>query len=175
MQVLAVGQPYDLSIKEWPEGCLYNYDNSGHWLHYLLSHPSELEKSSIQKGEATFGLYVRGPVIFLVHRFGEMLWQDAPYSWWLVSEEFRHIPDVSEGLHALLKVVMVDTATGLVAALRALTFSADFTKKLHEAIVHQSQQPFCQSRYDAAIREVYSRLSTEELVGLSEVFCKGGE
>ncbi len=175
MQVLAIGQPYDPSIKEWPEGCLYNYDNSGHWLHYLLNGPSDLEKSSIQKGEATFGLYVHGPVIFLLHRFGEMPWQDAPYSWWLVSEEFRQIPDVSEGLHALLKVVMVDTASGLIAALRALTFSAEFTKQIHEAISRQSEEPFCLSQYDAAIREVYSRLSTEQLVRRSEVFCKGGE
>jgi len=69
----------------------------------------------------------------------------------------------------------VDTATGLVAALRALTFSAEFTKRLHEAIVRQSNEPCSRSQYDQAIREVYSRFAIEELVRRSEIFCKGGE
>lgn len=175
MQILAIGQPYDPSIKAWPEGTHYNYDVSGHCLHYLYHAPNELERSSIQKGEASFGLYVHGPVIFLLHRFGEMLWHDAPYNWWRVSEEHRRIPEVLDGLHALLKVVLVDTATGLVAALRALTFSADFTRRLHEAILQQSKQPCSRSQYDETIREVYSRFAIEELVRRSKIFCKRGE
>lgn len=175
MHVLAVGQPYDPAISQWPEGCHYNFDDSGHWLHYLFRNPSEAERRSIQAGQAQFGLYVNGPIIFLLHQFGEMPWNDASYSWWRVSEESRQIPEVSGEIHALLKVVMVDTDTGLVAAMRALTFSAPFTKRLHEAIRYQSEQPRGQALHDEIIQDVYARYPTEDLVGMAEIFCKGGE
>jgi len=175
MHVLAIGQPYDPSIRKWPQGCHYNYDSSGHWLHYLFRNPSEVERSSIQAGQAQFGLYIHGPVIFLLHKFGDLLWNDAPYNWWRVSQESRDIPEVSDEIHALLRVVMVDTATGLVAALRALTFSAPFTRRLHEAIRSQSEHPAGQVLHDEIVNDVYGRYTTEDLVGMAEIFCKGGE
>jgi hypothetical protein len=175
MHVLAIGQPFDPSITQWSEGCHYNYDGSGHWLHYLYHEPSTVEVTSIQSGEAQFGLYVHGPLIFLLHQFGNMPWNDAAYSWWRVSEEPRQLPEVDGGYHALLKVVMVDTATGLVAALRALTFSAEFTEELHRAIRHQAEQSWNLGDYDSAVREIYSKFSTNDLVDRAQAFCKGGD
>jgi hypothetical protein len=175
MDMIAIGQPYDPSIKSYPEGCHYNFDASGHWLHYLYNKPSKIDVQSIQKGEAQFGLYVREPLIFLLHQFGDMAWNDASYNWWLVSEDSRKIPEECEGVHALLKVVMVDTETGLVAALRALTFSAEFTKRLHEVIRSQIEQPWSKDRHEQAVRYVYSRYSSMDLVERAEIFCKGGE
>ena len=134
MHILAVGEPYDTSIELWPEGCHYNYDASGHWLHYLYSHPTSEEISAIQRGPAQFGLYTQESVIFLLHQFGDMPWNEAPYSFWLVSEEHRRLPELTDGEHAFLRVVLIDTATGIVAALRALTFSSEFTRKLHGEI-----------------------------------------
>jgi hypothetical protein len=174
MEVLAIGEPYDPSITNWPEGCHYNYDSS-HWLHYLFTKPTSSEIASIQKGEAQFGLYIHGPVVFLLHQFGEMAWHDAPYSWWMVSDECRQVPTVGDGLHALLKVVLVDTESGLVRALRALTFSAGFTEYLHLAIRRQSQEPCSRELYEQVIRRVYNKYSTADLVKRGEIFCKGGE
>ncbi len=175
MHVISIGEPYDPSLSDWPEGCLYNYDMSGHWLHYLYKSPSDLEVSSVQRGTAQFGLYVHDSAIFLLHQFGDMPWNDAAYSWWIVPEQERRLPEVCDELHALLKVVMVDTSTGLVAALRALTFSAEFTKRLHEAIRTQSKKSFSRSRHDQIVRDVYSRFTTDDLVLRSEIFCKGGD
>ena len=175
MHVLAIGEPYDRSIQKWPEGCHYNFDASGHWLHYLFIHPSKIEISSIQQGAVRFGLYVHGPVIFLLHQLGDLFWNDAPYSWWRVPAEHRRLPEVSGGVHALVKTVLVDTSSGLVAALRVLTFSAEFTRRLHEAILLQTQSPWDPAQHDQVIREVYSRFSTEDLVHRAEILCKGGD
>jgi hypothetical protein len=175
MEILAIGQPYDPSIANWPEGCHYNYDASGHWLHYMYSNPTPLEISSIESGEAQFGLYIYEPVIFLLHRFGEMAWHDAAYSWWLVSEEFRHVPTVGDGLHALLKVVLIDSETGLIKALRALTFSPEFTEYLHQAVRRQLEKPWNAAKYERAMRHVYGNYSTMDLVDRVEAFCKGGD
>lgn len=175
MDILAVGQPYDPSVLEWPEGCHYNYDRSGHWLHYLFNNPREEERTSIQSGDAQFGLYVHGPVLFLLHQFGDMPWNDASYCWWRVAVEDRAVPEISDSLHALLKVVMVDTANGSVVALRALTFSAEFTRRLHEAIRYQAAHQWNAIHQERLVSLVYSKFTINDLVWRSEVFCKGGE
>src|SRR5208283_3662621 len=82
MQILAINEPFDQTINRWPEGTMFNVDASGHWLIYFYSSPSQVEIQSIQEGEARFGLFIADPVIFLLHQFGEMPWNDAPYSVW---------------------------------------------------------------------------------------------
>lgn len=175
MHVLAVGQPYSTEACEWPEGCHYNFDAAGHWLHYFYENPTRTEIDSIQRGPAKFGLFVQDPVIFLLHQFGQMLWHDAPYSWWLVSREHRRIPEITVDEHAFLRVALVDTTTGVVAALRALTFSVEFTRSLHGEILRQSENPWSSSQHDAVIKYVYSRFTTEDLIERSIIFCNGGD
>lgn len=175
LEILAVGEPFKYDGEILPEGTHYNFDASGHWVHYLYRRPTPSEIRSIQAGEAQFGLFVQEPVVFLLHRFGQMLWNDSPYSWWLVSEEARKVPTSGDGLHALLKVVMVDIQSRLVVALRALTFSPDFTERLHQAILKQIERPWTKQEHEGLVRHVYSRYSTLDLVKRAEIFCKGGE
>jgi hypothetical protein len=175
LSIIAIGEPFDPDVETFPEGCHFNYDSSGHWLHYLYQSPTKVEIDSVQKGEAQFGLFTRGPLILLLHQFGDMAWNDAAYSWWLVSPEFRRIPEETDGLHALLKTIMVDTQSGLVVAIRALTFSAEFTICLHDAIRGQTREPWSKDRHEKAVRYVYSRYTTLDLVERGEIFCKGGE
>jgi hypothetical protein len=175
LEILAIGEPFPFSCERLPEGPIYNFDLGGHMLHYFFRMPTPSEISSLQSGEAEFGLYVHGPAIFLLHRFGEMLWQDSSYSWWLVAEEARKIPTVGDGLHALLKVVMVDTETRIIVALRALTFSPVFTEELHQAILGQIERPWNRDQYEQTVRDLYERHTTIELVKRASIFCKGGE
>jgi hypothetical protein len=173
--IIAVGERFDPDMETFPEGCHFNYDLSGCWLHYLYQNPTQTEIDSIQKGEARFGLYTKGPTIFLLHRFGKMNWHDAAYSWWLVTPEFRKVPEECTDLHALLKVVLVDTVTGVVKALRALTFSSQFTSCLHAAIRKQTEMPWSKEQHERTVRDIYERYSTMDLVNMGEIFCRGGE
>jgi hypothetical protein len=175
MNILAIGQPFDETVQHWPEGTMFNYSATGAWLIYFYSAPSRMEISSIQEGPAEFGLYMAGPVLFLLHKFHPMPWNDAAYSVWLVHEDERVLPEISDHLHALLRVVLVDTSTGLVAALRACTFSAQFTKTLHQAIHFQASLPWNPSLHERIIREVYATQSTDDMVRQCKLFCKGGD
>jgi hypothetical protein len=172
---LIIGQPYDSSIIEWPEGCHFNYDDSGHWLHYMFNNPSKDEIESIQSGSAEFGLFIQEPVIFLLHRFGEMLWQDASYSWWRVAKDHRHVPDLSPAFHALLKVVLIDSSNGIVKAMRALTFSAEFTHRLHKEIIGQIESPWDAEQHDRIINSIYQTYTSAEMADHSVIRCRGGE
>ncbi|MFC1836707.1 hypothetical protein ACFL2Q_18610 [Thermodesulfobacteriota bacterium] len=175
MQILSISEPLDPPVPEWPEGTHYNSDDSGHWLHLFFRDPLPVEVNSIQAGPAEFGLFVHDSVIFLLFRFGMIPLNDAPYSWWLVSEESRAVPEVRDDLHALLKVVLVDVSSGLVSALRVLTFSAELTKRLHQEIPQQTTQPWNPERHNEGIEHVHNKFNTLNLVGRSLVMCRGGE
>jgi hypothetical protein len=172
---LVIGQPYDLTTTEWPEGCHYNFDDSGHWLHYMFHNPSKVEIESIQGGAAQFALYVEDPCIFLLHQFGGMLWNDTPYSWWLVSEEHRTLPDTNPTLHALLKVVLIDSSNGIVKGLRALTFSAEFTLRLQQEIRRQAVMPWSRVKHEEVIQSIYQTYSSAEMAERAVIRCKGGD
>ena len=175
MEAIAVGQQYEPGVVDWPEGCTYNYDIGGHWLHYLYRNPTPVEVASIMRGPAQFAIFIQEPVIFLMHQFGDMPWSDAPYSWHLVPEKSRQLPELDPNLHALLKVVMLDSETGVVTALRALTFSSEFTWRLHQAIRAQTILKWDAELHDRTITSVYGTLSQEDMVQRAGTRCKGGE
>ena len=172
---LAIGEPYDTSVTEWPEGSVYSYDSSGHWILIMYRQPTELERRSVQEGPVNFALYEQFPVFFLCHQFGRMGWHDCPYSWWRVPPEGRSLPDMTPGYHALVKTVLIDSSTGLVAALRACTFSSEFTQRLHLSIRAQSQTYWTDQEHEEIIKSVYRMYSPEELALRAGIRCKGGD
>ncbi|MFC1833553.1 hypothetical protein ACFL2Q_02320 [Thermodesulfobacteriota bacterium] len=175
MQILSIGEPLDPSVPKWPEGSHYNFDDSRHWLRLFFRNPIPVEVNSVQTGPAQFGLFVHDSVIFLLFRFGMIPWNDAPYSWWLVSEETRVLPEVRDDVHALMKVVLVNVSTGLVSALRALTFSAEFTKRLHQEILNQSTKPWNPERHNEVIDDIHNKFNALDLVKRTVVMCRTGE
>lgn len=85
------------------------------------------------------------------------------------------MPEPRSDIHALLRVVLLDSNTGIVKALRVLTFSAEFTHRFHQEVIYQSQMPWSQGRHDEVIQSVYRRYSPEEMALLSVIRCRGGE
>ena len=172
---IALGEPYDPSVTEWPEGSLYCYDTSGHWILILYQKPTEMEIRSVQEGVVNFALYVQSPVIFLLHQFGQMAWHDCPYSWWKVPLESRSLPDTAQGYHALVKTALIDASTGIVRGLRVCTFSSHFTSQLHMAIRTQAQSYWTDEEHDKVIRSAYRTYSPEEMAEKAEIACMGGD
>lgn len=179
MQIVAIGKPLFEARRELPEAIEYNYQAGDHTL--LLSmknlHPKEIE--AVRRDEAEFGLYFKDSIIFLLYRFGEVLpWSDSAFSWWNVSEEDRRIPAPQENPHEriLLKIILVEAATGIVKAIRVTTFSPDFTEKLHDAICGQaSGEKLSKAEFVARSLTIYKNKNPAELAAKAVVKTKGGE
>ena len=177
--VLEVGKPYISGRREWPEGVEYNFRAGGHELRMFLHGPRASEVEAVRKGECEFALVVKGPVIFFMYRFGKAVyWSDPSYSWHMVPEDQRTLPD-PEGLEtrALLHMLLVDAKNGLVLALRTVSFSPAFTRALHDAIRAQAASPWVgQATYDAALADLYRRYPTsDDLLRCAAVRTWGGE
>jgi hypothetical protein len=172
--VIEIGKPIP-GDQEFPqEGCHYSYDASGHWLHYIYNDPSGEEIENIQKGEAQFGLYVDGNALFLLHKFGYLPWSDSPYSWWRVTPEYRKVPWIDRKLHAPITVVLIDQKTKIVRALRFVTFTKEFTLRLHEAILNQTKETWDPDSHNKIIDRTYRQFSSEDLARKATIRCLGG-
>ena len=174
-----VGKPYIPGRAGFPEGVEYNYRAGEHELLFFFRSPPRAQIKALRTGECEFALVVEGPVIFLMYHFGEAInWSDAPYSWHLVPEDQRALP-APEGpdRRALLQIILVDAASGLVLALRAVTFSPAFTRGLHAAIRAQAASRWVgQAAYDAALADIYRRYPTSaHLLRCATLRTRGGE
>ena len=157
MKVFEVGKPYIAGRVNWPEGAEYNYHAGAHELRLFINSPSPKEIAAVSNWTSEFALAVEPPVILFLYRFVYGIdWRDAPYSWHLVPADQRTLPD-PEGPEtgAPLHVILVDAGSGLVRALRAVTFSPEFTRTLHGAIRVQAESPWPgQAAYDAAVADL---------------------
>lgn len=179
MQIVAIGKPLFEQRSELPEAIEYSYQAGDHTL--LLSmknlHPKEIEV--VREAEAEFGLYCENGVIFLLYRFGEALpWSDSAFSWWNVAEEDRRLPapQINPATRILLKIILVEAATGIVKAIRVTTLSPDFTEKLHNAIREQAAgKELSRAEFVARSLAIYKNQTPSELVAKAIVKTYGGE
>lgn len=177
MTYLEVGKPYPAALPKI-EGAQYNFRGGAHELLLLFPSPSHREIDAVRRRTAEFALVLHRDVIFLLYRFADGVpWSDAAYSFHLVKEAEREMPQapsISTDFRALLTIILVDSATNLVCAIRALSFSPEFTRHLHEAIAFQAQHPI-PADYDRQIREAYTLWpSTEKMLAAASVRCMGG-
>lgn len=179
MQIVAVGKPLFEERTELPEAIEYNYQSGDHTL--LLSmknlHPKEIE--AVRESEAEFGLYCENSIVFLLYRFGAHLpWSDSAFSWWNVAEEDRQIPasQANPAERVLLKIILVEAATGIVKAIRVTTLSPAFTEKLHDAIREQTKsKPFSRNEFVNRSLQIYQKFKPAEFAANAIVKTKGGE
>lgn len=161
---ISVGELLVSGKTSWPQTCEYNYYHNGHELRLFYATPTEKEVEGVKKGECEFAFLADGPVIFVMYRFGQAPWSDTPYSWHLVPDDMKPAmptsPQTAE-TRAILSVILVDALTGIVKALRAVTFSPHFTHLLHAAIAAQASTPWVgRKAYDEHLAACYRKWPT---------------
>jgi hypothetical protein len=193
MHIYEVGQLYHPNRTEWPEAVEYNYRAGEHELHLFLADPTPAEIQGVRIGSAEFSLYIERDLLVLLFQFWEgqevdeeptptlgvaLPWSDAPYNWWLNAPEDRTLPnpEPTDVERALLHVTLVNARTGIILALRAVTFSPEFTQHLNAAIRRQARTSWDPIRYDKALAALYRRYpTTDAMRHAAAMTCQGGD
>lgn len=169
MQIGQVGQPYIPGQVKLEEQIRYRLDNEGHGLLIVKAGISGQEIENIQSGAVELGIYIDGPIIFLLFKFGSSKWNDAPYSWHTVPAGIRVYPQ--EALDTgTLKVMLVDAADGLVKAVREVVLTSQFADKLNEVITVQANCSFNGLSYAKHINMVYNQYTAEDMREMACVY-----
>jgi hypothetical protein len=138
--------------------------------------PNPRQVEAIRKGKCQFALVIGPDMFFLMYRFGKAIsWSAAPYWGALMPTEQRELPPKEwPGAGAILQVVLVSAATGLVRLVRAVTLPPGFTCELHQAILQCSLLPFAgKSAYDAALAKMRRLCPTSRRLLQRAVACTG--
>jgi hypothetical protein len=166
MNIFQVRTRYNPSSLKWPEGSQYNVREGLHELLLPLNDLSQEEITGVRTGDSEFALAVHGDIISLLFRFGQAIpWSDAPFSWHLVPQDQRTLPapEMSLETKAIVNIALIESSTGILKALRAVTLSTEFTRLLHHVIYEQANNPWPGGEaYDRQLANVYKRYPTSE-------------
>jgi hypothetical protein len=178
MHRLEVGKPYDPARRHWPELADFNHRSGGHELRIFLRSASPTEVKAVRAGPVEFGFFAEPEGLFVVTRFGPTLSFDCSYQWHRVSAEERTLPpaweETSPELRALCTIILVEATTGVVLALRAITFSPEFTRSLHRAIAEQAAGPYDRVAHERWADGMTALNSTALLWAKCVMRCQGG-
>ena len=177
-QICVVGEEFNKGIKIWPEANVFEYTAGGCHLLLSYSHPTVREKEAFSD-PVQFGLFCKYDLIFVLFKFGDMSWQNAPYSYWMVPEDIRPDPeaDMNEsGNRLLVSCFFIDAATGILEEMRALSLSPCFTTQLLRCVKDQVQNPVTIKEQSLAVAKINSQYATPKaMLKDALVQCRGGD
>ena len=124
------------------DGDVFIYDQEGPRLSLNRLHPSAKEIYEVGDGQMEFAIYLHGQVLFLLYRFGEGGWSDAPFSLQLNAPEHRGLCEgFGRGDRYSLMLQLRRHETSTVEVTRLLRLTAEFSYDMHQLIAHQLFRP----------------------------------
>ena len=141
-------------------------DNEGHSLLIVKAGITCQEIEEFERGTAQFGVYIDGPIIFFLFKFGTGKWNDAPYSWHTVPAGIRVYPEEAQET-GKLTVILVEATDGLVKAMREIPLAPEFADALNGAITLQANCSFNGLSYAKHINLVYNQYDAEDMAAMT--------
>lgn len=166
-----VGQIVD-SFRHHPENVQFDIADDGATLLVFFQSPTsgEIEQFKSEKNfEIRFTeLY---DVIMITTKIGNLNWMDAPYTPHLSKNLTKfQLPNENQGLG--LTLVLVDAVTGEIKHIRFLGLSERFTKRLFGVVMEHKVKQFDKVKYDSSINRIFATYQTNQIVKLSNDYCK---
>ena len=96
---------------------------------------------------------------------------EAPYTPHLSPNLTKfQLPNENQGLS--LTLMLIDTNSGKIKAIRLVGLSEKFTKKLFGTIMDEKMKDFDVSEYDRKRFEICQRYTTKQIANMSSDYCK---
>lgn len=159
---LTVGKPYSPSGQQvWP-------DNSPHWviseelveLAMFIPGPTPEERTEFQYGRVKFGLVAGDHALVLGVKLGAMPWWDGPWQARRQTVTPPGLPDVADGKHTRVLMVLVHSRTGLVEEMRVISWPSRFTQAVRKALLHQLDHASEDRAGEIEVNTLYERYTT---------------
>jgi hypothetical protein len=171
---LAVGEPFSPEVTEWPERFEYRYFQGNHLLQICAANLTACDIERFSSGQVHVGLFLSKNVIFFLFKIAGLYdWSDQAFSLQLIDAvEDRELPPAIPNTHQVLSVVLVEATTGLVKAMRVVTYSKHATAVLHRALQRQLDEPFDKAEHAEIIADVYTRYPESKQLAKAAIFLE---
>lgn len=147
------------------EGVVFDLSSAGGTLAFYYSQPTDNEIKQIKTGRPKFKIAVANEIMFLLSKFGDLAWTDAPFSIALTQitpSDLENI-HISDGIGLSLHVMLVDCATGRLKANRLIGLGSEFSRELLRTALRLPIQKNL-ATYLSNINAVYNCYRTTDLV-----------
>lgn len=176
-----VGGLFDAERTSWPQGPhLWIDDEDQIRLGIFLSRPSPVEIAAVNTGKARFGWTEQHVNGFLLFKYGDSPWNDAPFNPHRLTTPFTLQP-LPRGTHTRVSTFLVHADTGRIAAMRMFTWPAYFLNHVIASIHQLAARPHTAPAARNAQLDFYRRYpdgpSLYRLVRTlpPEAVCLGGQ
>ncbi|MBC8588078.1 hypothetical protein [Paratissierella segnis] len=153
------------------EGVRFDMTDIGSTMTILFNKPTRNEIEYVKAGKLQFGMFVKNDIIFILSKFGSLQWMDAPYHVAL-SKNLTKLNDIEDGQGYNCHIILADSSTGEIKAMRLIGFSTQYSIKLKENIEAQQKTEFNKVQYDVDLASTMMNYSTKEMVRFSEINCR---
>ncbi len=153
--------------RDWPEGALYRFDQTGHEILRIVRDVDDNLAASVARDPVNLALVIEGPLIVMCSRVGENLpWAGAAFHWHRVRRSDRILPtsefDVISG--SKIDLMLLDGQGGRVRAVRSLELPAEFSRVLFDAILEQARFNYNPTEERQALKALLRRSPTPGLM-----------
>lgn len=147
------------------EGCVFDIADDGGTIIVYFYRPNLNEIQNF-KADTRFELRLVefSNVMMFLAKFGTLNWMDLPYNPHL-SKNLTHFEEGPGGL--AVTIMLFDTHTGKLEALRLVSLSESFTEKIRKASYNLLNVPFDRQSYGRYLSSIFERYSTDDIVKLS--------
>lgn len=174
MVKLEVGQPFHRIIHS--EGVLLNIGKSSIDITVGFDTPSDNEiEQFMSTARAEFRLVTVDSILFLLVKFGNLSWMDAPYGP-VLSGSLEHLDtEIPEGSGFSVFLYLVDIRTNILKSQRLISWSTKFSREFQRMMKETTQESMTVTEYSKRLNNVFRRYPTNALVRLSKVYYKTEE
>lgn len=110
-------------------------------------------------------------IIFLLSKFGNLPWMDAPFHVAL-ARNLTHLQNIEEGQGYGLNSMLIDSSKGEILALRYIGLGTKFSRELKKQIELQDKDDFDAYEYDLKLLRIYNTYPTRDMVNYSIASCR---
>jgi hypothetical protein len=179
MHLYKVGGLYNPARRTWPETPLLLVPmNQAAELVLFMRRPTAGEIQAVRTGRADFAWVKADDFGVLAYRFTPGIpWSDTPYNPHRDVRPDGHTPGIAPGDgHLLVQIILVDAATGIIAAMRQLTFPPRFVAAMRDDIDRLLDKPFSETAYLRGVEALYARYPRPEHMVRDRAVanCQGG-
>lgn len=167
---MEVGQPFAPMIGQG-EGARFDIDASGAIVCVNMHRPTQKEIDAFAVNKPLrVGLFLRKGVMFMLFKFGDLAWMDAPYNPHLSGvTPLQYLP---EGHGMALTCILTDAPSGIVMQnIRLVGLSTMFTRQFSMAMRDVLAQPFDPVAYQKTVLDLMRQYSIKDMVAGAIATC----
>lgn len=152
------------------EGMFIQADESGLTLFMTLDHLTEKEIEGCKKGSISIDLVYLKDIVFFVTKIEGFEVSDASFV--ANNSSFKPVENVEEGTGYPFQIILTESTTGIIKAMRLVSFNTRFSRELNKCIKDQLNKPFDKDMCNRNLSTIMNTYSSKDLLKFSIVNTK---